>query len=242
MSKKRTFKLIIMKTFLSVVLFIAISHLGFAQSSDMQKSIGAIKKNLSESAAKMRNYEWIETTTVYHNGEVKSKTTKQCYYGVDGKLNKVAVGEPAKPAKSPGGIRGKAAANKKQDIDEYMKKCVEKIHAYLPPKSDKIQAIVASGKASISPLAPGKVYKVDLPDYLQAGDKVSITMDNSQGLLKEIGVTTYLKDKNDKVGVLVKYNSLPDMTSFPGETTLDAPSQKVKVVVTNTGHKNAGVK
>jgi hypothetical protein len=32
------------------------------------------------------------------------------------------------------------------------------------------------------------------------------------------------------------------MTSFPSETTLDAPSEKVKVVITNTGHKNAGVK
>lgn len=239
---QRTYKLKIMNKFLSVVLFTALSYSGFTQSPDMQKSIGAIKKNLSESAAKMRNYEWIETTTVFYDGEVKSKTTKQCYYGVDGKLNKVAVGEPAKAAKSPGGLRGKAAANKKQDIDEYMKKCVEKIHAYLPPNSDKIQAIVASGKAVISPLVPGKVFKVDLPDYLQAGDKVSMTMDNSQGLLKEIGVSTYIKDKNDKAGVLVKYNSLPDMTSFPSETTLDAPSQKVKVVITNTGHKNAGVK
>jgi len=231
-----------MKNYLIVLSFIVLAHPGFAQSSEMQASIVAIKKNLSESGAKIRNYEWIETTTVYYDGEVKSKTTKQCYYGVDGKLNKVAVGEPAKAAKSPGGLRGKAAANKKEDIDEYMKKCVEKIHAYLPPNADKIQAIVASGKAVISPLVPGKVFKVDLPDYLQAGDMVSITMDNSQGLLKEMGVLTYIKDKNDKVGVLIKYNSLPDMTSFPGETTLDAPSQKVKVVITNTGHKNAAAK
>jgi outer membrane lipoprotein-sorting protein len=101
-----------MKKFLSVVLLIALSHLGFAQSSEMQASIAAIKKNLSESGAKIRNYEWIETTTVYYGGEIKSKTTKQCYYGVDGKLNKVTVGEPAKATKSPGGLRGKAAANK----------------------------------------------------------------------------------------------------------------------------------
>jgi hypothetical protein len=231
-----------MKKFLSVVLFTVLSHSGFTQSSEMQASIGAIKKNLSESGAKIRNYEWIETTTVYYNGEIKSKTTKQCYYGVDGKLNKVALGEPANAAKSPGGLRGRVVAGKKQDIEEYMEKCVEKIHAYLPPDAEKIQAIFASGKAVISPLVPGKVYKVDLPDYLQAGDKVSITMDNSQGLLKEMGVSTYIKDKSDKVGVLIKYNSLPDMTSFPGETTLDAPSQKVKVVITNSGHKNAGVK
>jgi hypothetical protein len=231
-----------MKNYLIILLFIALAHPGFAQSPEMKASIGAIKMNLSESGAKIRNYEWIETTTVYYDGEIKSKTTKQCYYGVDGKLYKVAVGEPAKAAKSPGGLRGKAAAGKKQDIDEYMKKCVEKIHAYLPPDSEKIQEIVASGKAVISPLVPGKVYKVDLPDYLQAGDKVSITMDNSEGLLKEIGVSTYIKGKSDNVGVLIKYNSLPDMTSFPGETTLDAPSQKVKVVITNTGHKNAAAK
>jgi hypothetical protein len=231
-----------MKKFLAVVLFTALSYVGFAQSSDMQASIAAIKKNLAESGAKLRGYEWVETTTVYYDGKVKSTTTKQCSYGADGKLNKVATGEPAKAAKTPGGLRGKAAANKKEDIDEYMKKCVEKIHAYLPPKADKIQAVVASGKAAISPLVAGKVFKVDLPDYLQPGDKVSMTMDNSQGLLKEMGVSTFIKDKNDKVSVLIKYNSLPDMTSFPGETTLDAPSQKVKVVITNTGHKPVAVK
>ena len=236
-SKSRTYKFKIMNKFLSLLLFTALSYSGFAQSPEMQASIGAIKKNLSESGAKIRNYEWIETTTVYYSGEVKSKTTKQCYYGVDGKLNKVTVGEPAKAAKSPGGLRGKAAANKKEDIEEYMEKCVEKIHAYLPPKSEKIQAIVSSGKAVISPLVPGKVYKVDLPDYLQAGDMVSMTMDNSQGLLQEMSVSSFIKDKNDKVGILIKYSSLPDMTSFPGEIKLDAPSQKVKVVITNTGHK-----
>jgi hypothetical protein len=231
-----------MRNFFSVLLITALSHSGFAQSPEMQASISAIKKNLSESGAKIRNYEWIETTTVYYNGEIKSKIVKQCYYGVDGKLNKVTVGEPAKAAKSPGGLRGKVAANKKEDVDDYMEKCVEKIHAYLPPNAEKIQSIVASGKAVISPLVPGKVFKLDLPDYLQAGDKVSMTMDNNQGLLKEINVSTYIKDKNDKVAVLIKYNALPDLTSFPAETTLDAPSQKVKVVITNTGHKNAGVK
>jgi hypothetical protein len=242
MSIKKKLQTKIMKKILAFVLFTALSHLGFAQSSDMQASIAAIKKNLSESGARMRSYEWIETTTVYYKGEVKSTTTKQCFYGADGKLNKVAIGEPAKAAKTPGGLRGKAAANKKEDIDEYMEKCVEKIHAYLPPKADKIQAIVASGKAVISPLGTGKVFKVDLPDYLQPGDKVSMTIDNGQGLLKEMGVSSFIKDKNDKVSVLIKYSSLPDMTSFPGETTLDAPSQKVKVVITNTSHKNAAVK
>jgi hypothetical protein len=231
-----------MKNRLIVLLFIVHAHPGFAQSPEMKASIESIKKNLSESSAKIKNFEWIETTTVYYDGEVKTKTTKQCYYGVDGKLNKVAVGSPVKEGKSPGGVRGKIASGKKQNMEEYIDKCFEQIEAYLPPNPGKLQAIVGSGKAVISPLVPGKIYKIEFPDYLQEGDKVSISMDNSEGLLKEIGVATYIEGASDKVGFLINYNSLPDMTSFPGETTLDAPSKKVKVVITNTGHKNAAAK
>jgi hypothetical protein len=38
----------------------------FAQA-DMQETIGMIKKNLTDSKEKIKNYEWIETTTTFYN-------------------------------------------------------------------------------------------------------------------------------------------------------------------------------
>ena len=44
---------------------------------------------MKASQEQLRDYQWIETTTVAVNGEQQSQVQKRCYYGVDGKLEKV---------------------------------------------------------------------------------------------------------------------------------------------------------
>ena len=67
-----------------LLLFAGISSV-YAQA-EMQENVAMIKKNLTDSKAAMKKYEWIETTNVFVNGEQKSVIQKQCYYAVDGKL------------------------------------------------------------------------------------------------------------------------------------------------------------
>ena len=50
-----------------------------------------LKQWLQASQAQLRAYEWIETTVVAKGGEEKSRSQNRCYYGVDGKLQKVPV-------------------------------------------------------------------------------------------------------------------------------------------------------
>jgi len=136
----------------------------FAQA-DMQENIAMIKKNLAESKAKMQLYEWIETTTIFLKGEQKKVIQKQCYYSLDGKLTKVETGGTNDP-KQKGGIRGKIADNKKEDLSDYMKKAIEKIQTYLPPEPDKIQQVYGAGKVSIQILEPNKKVKLSFPDSM----------------------------------------------------------------------------
>ncbi len=73
--------------------------------------VAALKQNLAESQKKLRQYEWIETTAISLKGEEKSRKQQRVYYGADGKLTKVPMGEP-KPAAEPsgGGEAGAAVA------------------------------------------------------------------------------------------------------------------------------------
>jgi len=50
----------------------------------------------------------------------------------------VATGATTAPAKTPGGIRGKVAANKKEEMADYINACVDKIKTYLPPDAGKL--------------------------------------------------------------------------------------------------------
>ena len=74
-----------------------------------QERVAALKQSMQESQTKLRQYEWIETTIISLKGEEKARTQKRCYYGADGKLQKVPIGSPA-PAQQPpagGGRRGR---------------------------------------------------------------------------------------------------------------------------------------
>jgi hypothetical protein len=54
--------------------------------------------------AALRTYEWMETTVVSMKGEEKSRKQNRCYYGADGKVEKVPVESAAQaPAKEKRG-------------------------------------------------------------------------------------------------------------------------------------------
>ena len=51
-----------------------------------KERVAAIKTSFAQSQAKLREYEWIETTVVSLKGEEKSRTQKRCYYGAEGQV------------------------------------------------------------------------------------------------------------------------------------------------------------
>ncbi len=220
---------------LLILVFVAgFSHV-FAQ--DMKDDVAMIKKNLTESKAKMKSYEWIETTTVFVKGEQKSVKQKQCYYSLDGKLTKVETGGTTE-AKKKGGIRGKVAENKKEDMTDYMQEAVAKIQTYLPPDPEKLQQIYAAGKVAIQILEPNKKFKLGFPDYNEPGDLLSMSIDKVAQKIMAVDVTTSV-EPGDKVVFNIVYKDLPDGTQYEGSTVLDAKAKDLKIVIENSGFKNA---
>jgi len=228
------------KIFLALVMttFFGTGNIFAQAQAEVKETVSIIKNNLVESKEKIKKYEWIETTTTYVKGEEKSKKQSQCYYGVDGKLVKVETGGST-PQKKKGGIKGKIAANKKEDMEEYIQKSVEKIQTYLPPDPEKIQQLYAGGKTSLHVLEPGKKIKLDFMDYNQKGDGLSVTIDKVRKIILAIDVNTYIDDPEDKVIFNIKYNTLPDKTQYPESIYLQADAKKVKVVIGNSGYKKA---
>src|SRR5678816_1171751 len=88
--------------------------------------VAALKQNLAESQKRLRQYEWIETTAISLKGEEKSRKQQRVYYGADGKLTKLPMGEPPPQAASGGGgrrggrVKQQVVENKKNEMQEYM--------------------------------------------------------------------------------------------------------------------------
>lgn len=141
----------------------------------MQERVAALKASLATSQQTLRQYEWIETTVISVKGEEKSRTQERCYYGADGKLQKVPVVAPP-PVGKKRGLRGAIAESKKQELADYMKQAVALVQNYIPPDPARIQSAKESGRVTFQPL-PGQRVRLTFADYLKPGDSLGIEMD-----------------------------------------------------------------
>ena len=224
---------------LILLLFVGVTKI--SAQADTQANVAMIKKNLADSKANMKKYEWIETTTVFVKGEQKSVKQKQCYYAVDGKLTKVETGGSTQ-AKQKGGLRGKIIENKKEEMSDYAKKAITKIQTYLPPSSDKIQKVYGAGKTTVQILEPNTKFKLNFPDYNEVGDNLAVSINKPKQKIMAVDVSTSVDNAKEKVVFIITYSDLPDGTQYAAKTKLDAPAKDLKIVIENSGFKNAAGK
>jgi hypothetical protein len=237
---------------LSIVTFVA-ALLGIAPVLNAQQpapaakdAVAALKQSLAQGQALIRKYEWVETTIISLKGEEKARKQNRVYYGADGKLQKTPIGEAAAPkeqasaGRSGGRGRGKIkeqiVENKKEDMQEYMQKAVALVHEYLPPKPELIQAAKDAGRVTPQPQGAGRV-KLEIAQYLQPGDKLSIDVDAAGSKLLGVAVDTYLEKKDDPVTLAVQMATLPDGAFYAAQTTLDAKAKNIRVVIQNSGYR-----
>jgi hypothetical protein len=206
-----------------------------------QERVAALKQSMQESQTKLRQYEWIETTIISVKGEEKGRTQKRCYYGADGKVQKVPIGSPAPAQESPAGggrrgrVKAKVVENKKEDMKDYMERAAALVQQYVPPEPADMQRAKDAGKVTANPAGPGLV-RLEFPDYLKPGDRLSIDVDAAANQLRGLSVASYLDQAEDAVALAVQLGTLADGTSYTAQTTLDAAAKKIRVVIQNAGH------
>ena len=198
--------------------------------------VTAIKQSLGASMAALRQYEWIETTVVSMKGEEKSRKQAQCYYGVDGKVQKVPIGAAA-DSKSPRGLRGKIVENKKEDIADSMKEAIELVKQYIPPDPQRIDAAKAAGNLSVVPPDSQGNVKVVIKDYLKAGDSLTIGANAATDRIGGVTVATFTDSAKEAVGLKVNFGAFPDGTVFQERIDLDVKKENMNVTIQNSGYK-----
>ena len=215
-----------------------------AAGAGAQDQVAALKQSMQQGLAKIRQYEWVETTIISLKGEEKARKQNRCYYGADGKVQKVSLDQapaPEQAASGRGGRRGarvkeKVVENKKDEMKEYMEQAAALIHAYVPPDPSKIQAAKDAGHVAANPQAGGKVRLV-ISQYLKPGDSLTLDVDAAANRLTGLGVNTYLDKPDEPVTLAVQMNALTDGALYAAQTTLDAKAKNITVVIQNSGHR-----
>jgi hypothetical protein len=230
-----------------VLLLFPVTLISIALAQAPEDRSAAIKEVLARNQAALRQYSWIETTTISLKGEVKKKEQKQCSYGADGKVQKTPLPGQAPPQQQQqqaGGRRGgrlkeNIVENKVEDLTEYMEKAAALVHQYVPPDPQKVQAAQSAGNLAVQPA--GGVTTLNVKSYLKAGDSLSLGFDPAAKAMRSYTVQSYVeKPKEDDVTLSVKFNSLPDGTTYPETIVLNVTAKNVVVNISNSGYKKAG--
>ena len=201
----------------------------------LQQRLSELKASVAANQAKLKKYQWLQTTKVSIKGETKKQEQWQCRYGPDGKVQKTPVGTPPEPKAPPGGLRGKIVAKKVGEMKEYSDRLKSLVGHYAPPDPQKMQAAAKAGRANLN--LASDVATLTFTDYYKPGDKVAFTFDTATKKLTNYTVNTYLDDpKKDIVTVTNQFASLPDETNYLHETVVDATGKELNITTTNEGH------
>ena len=232
-----------------VALLSSVALIAVAAAQAPEYRSAAIKEALASNQAALRQYSWIETTTISLKGEVKKQEKKQCVYGADGKVQKTPLpGQtaPQQQAKEKGGGGGRRGGrlketiveNKVEDLKDYMEKAAALVHQYVPPDPQKIQEAQKAGNVAVQPA--GGVTTLNVKSYLKSGDSLTLGFDPAAKAMRSYAVQSYVeKPKDDDLTLNVKFNSLPDGTTYPETIVLNVAAKNVVVNITNSGYTKA---
>ena len=214
---------------------------GGAGKQALQQRIAELKQSIAANQAKLRTYQWVETTEISLKGEMKKRQQKQCLYGPDGKVQKSPIGDSSGGAKKPQqrGLKGKIVEKKVDELKDYMERVGSLVSRYVPPDPQKMQASFQAGKANLNPVG-GQIASLVFQDYAKPGDKVTLAFNTAAKKLQSYTVDTYLDSPQDLVNLKAEFSSLPDGTSYVGHTLLNATGKQIVVNTTNSNYRPVG--
>lgn len=216
---------------------------GGGMKAMVQQKLEAIKTSSAENQQKLHQYMWTETSSITANGRDMPPKVSNCFYGPDGKVHKTPVGDAQETSASNGRGGGRLMQRIKQkktaEMKDYMQQVGGVIKLYVPPSPERMQKAFEARKVSFDKTG-GRVDLV-FNDYALPGDSMTVDFDTASKKIRSLSVKSYLDTPQNPVTMKVDFATLPDGTSHPSRTTLDARGQDiVEVVSVNSNYRKAG--
>jgi hypothetical protein len=213
---------------------------GGGMKAMLQQKVEAIKASSTENQQKLHQYTWTETTNITANGRATPPKVSNCFYGPDGKVHKTPVGD-SQDASADNNRRGgrlmqRIKEKKTAEMKDYMQQVGGVIKLYVPPSPERMQKAFEARKVSFDKTG-GRVDLV-FKDYALPGDSMTVDFDTASKKIRSLNVKSYLDTPQNPVTLKVDFATLPDGTSHPSNTTLEARGQDIiEVTSVNSNYR-----
>jgi len=206
---------------------------------DLQEKVAAVKQSIAENKAKLQHYQWVETTQLTLKGDAKPPKSSQCMYRPDGTVQKTPMGPPPQPP-SGGRMKQRIIEKKTEEMQQYMGQVKTILAMYVPPDPQKMAQAFQAGNASLNPNPAAQAAEIVFKNYAQPGDQMTLAFNTAAKKITTLNVNTYMDDPKDVVTLTVQMASLPDGTSYPQQTVLNATAKKLQVTTTSSNYQMLG--
>jgi hypothetical protein len=214
-----------------------------AQQPTPQERAAMLKQWMAASQVQLHNYQWTTETVVTVDGEKKHDTRERCYYGDDGTLQKVPMGDAVEQSDGlpgilpPGKLINMFQKHKQKEMEEFINSALALLHSYIPPQTTDIQAAVHAGLMSVNILEPGKRVELVFSNFKQSGDQLGVEIDLPTNRLLGLKLKSYVDSPDDPVAADVTMGVMADGTIYTQQAQLSASSKDLVIDVTNSDYQ-----
>ncbi|MCE1248005.1 MAG: hypothetical protein LWY06_15285 [Firmicutes bacterium] len=200
----------------------------------------SFKSYLAGSLNELAGFEWVETTTVSLDGKEKSKTQMRCYYGDDGKLQKLPVSQSDQPGRKSilpvGRVINKMEEDKKRKFKETIEETMDAVKKYFPVTPARFQAAKDAKNVSFITKSAATGLLV-INNYLKKNDSLSFDVNLANNRPTSLIISTYVDASKEPISLKASYGTLVEGTTYVSKMTVERKQKKIKVVVENTGYR-----
>jgi hypothetical protein len=173
------------------------------------------------------------------NGDEKSRKQQQCYYGADGKVQKIEISQSAPEAAPRGPFRRRMAERKKEEMTDYMQEAVSLVRQYVPPDQARLQAAKDAGNVSLQILEPGRRVRLTFRNYVKFGDSFSFDVNLANNRPTAGNVSSTLDSDQSSISLALQFGTLDSNATYVSRAVLNAPDKNLTVTVENSGYRKA---
>ena len=195
------------------------------------REVTAVRTEVARSNLALRQYTWTEYTEVRVKGDLKSTDAMVCRYDPSGELSKTPV-DPDQQKQKSKAVSRKPRSRKKSDMQDYIERAISRIHVYVPPKPQQIDALLRDGYATLGQSDNGKP-ELRFKNYFEQGDSLAFTYDPGTKVVLRAKISSTLGSPEDPVSLEAVFEPLPDGINHLASTTLTAKKRKVEVKTRN---------
>lgn len=223
------------KSITAMVAAVGLYAVAGAQSDKLADHLTALKRSMAQSKQQLKQYQWTQTTTFFHDGDEISQKQYSARYGQDGTIQKTLIS--ATPEKKEHFLKNHIVDKKKKEIEEYMDRAEALIKLDVPPSQERLQSAKDAGNASIKVIDPGQRVRVTFRNYELPGDTLAIDVNPTTNRILGGTVNTYVDKPDDTVDLSMQFGSLPDGTMHPSVVDLSTKKHIVTIKTTNSNYR-----